>query len=46
MERQPEKSIPKTKPVKKINKGTQQNPLVNNVLEYLNERLTTDDGEE
>ena len=46
MDSQPEKSIPKTKPVKKINKGTQQNPLVNNVLDYLNERLTTDDGEE
>lgn len=46
MDSQPEKSIPKTKPVKKINKGSQQNPLVNNVLDYLNERLTTDDGEE
>ena len=37
---------PKPKPVKKVNKQGQQNPLVNNVLDYLNERLTTDDGEE
>ena len=44
MEEQFEK--PKPKPVKKVNKQEQQNPLVNNVLDYLNERLTTDDGEE
>ena len=37
---------PKPKPDKKVNKQGHQNPLVNNVLDYLNERLTTDDGEE
>ena len=44
MEEQFEETKPK--PVKKLNKQGQQNPLVNNVLDYLNERLTTDDGEE
>jgi len=41
-----EEQFEEPKPVKKLNKQGQQNPLVNNVLDYLNERLTTDDGEE
>ena len=45
MEEHHEELTAKPKPTKKVNKQAQQNPLVNNVLDYLNERLT-DDGEE
>ena len=45
MEEHHEELTAKPKPTKKVNKQVQQNPLVNNVLDYLNERLT-DDGEE
>ena len=45
MEEHHEELTAKPKPTKKVNKQEQQNPLVNNVLDYLNERLT-DDGEE
>ena len=46
MEEHHEELTAKPKPTKKVNKQAQQNPLVNNVLDYLNERLTADDGEE